>query len=134
MLRVTLVHCLFDQLSHSSCVSQDLVTRNAHDMVALLGQILIAALIMLAAFVGLMMLTIDLNDQLQSNATEIDGVRRNGVFTTKLLASAAAIADHLPHVMCKLVCGGSLTTSKRNRLCIAPRSFLHAAPPIHDRG
>jgi hypothetical protein len=35
-------------------------------MVALLGQLLVAALIMLAAFVRLMMLPIDLNDQAQS--------------------------------------------------------------------
>ena len=60
-------------------------------MVALLRQILVAELIMLAAFVGLMMLTIDLNDQPQCNATEIDGVRRDRVFTTKLLAPAATL-------------------------------------------
>jgi hypothetical protein len=36
-----------------------------------------------AAFLGLTMLTIDLNDQLQRHATGIDGVRRYGVLTTK---------------------------------------------------
>ena len=51
-------------------------------MVPLLGQILVAALIMLAAFVALVMLTIDLNDQLQCHATEINGVGRDGVLTT----------------------------------------------------
>lgn len=60
---------------------------------------MIATLIMLAAFVGLMMLTIDLNDQLQCQTTEVDGVRRDGVFATKLLVSATTITQHLPHVL-----------------------------------
>ena len=46
---------------------------------------------MLAAFLGLMVLTIDLNDQLQCNATEIDGVRRDGEFATELLVSTTTI-------------------------------------------
>ncbi len=57
-----LIDRLFDLPPHRSSIPQDLVTRNPHDLVPLLGQILVAALIMLAAFVGLMMLTIDLND------------------------------------------------------------------------
>ena len=88
---------------------------------------------MLAAFLGLMMLTIDLDDQLQCNATEINRVRWDWVFTTKLLISTTAIAQHLPNILSKFVCAGSLIASKRNRLWIAPRSSVHAAPPIHDR-
>jgi hypothetical protein len=91
-------------------------------------EIPIAALIMLAAFVALMMLTIDLNDQLQCDATEIDGVRRDGVFTTKLLISTTTVPQYLPQVVCKLVCAGSLVASKRNRIWISPRSCVHAAP------
>ena len=81
-------------------------------MVPLLDQIPVAALIMLTAFVGLMMLTINLNDQLQCHATEIDGVRRDWVLTTKLLISTTTIPQHLPHVLRKVVRGGSLITSK----------------------
>ena len=47
-------------------------------MVALLRQILVAELIMLAAFVGLMMLTVDLNEQLQGHAAAGNGVRGIG--------------------------------------------------------
>ena len=101
-------------------------------MVALLGQIPIAALIMLATFFGLVILTIDFNDQLQCHATEINDVRRDRVFTTKLLALSTTIAHHLPHVLRKLVRLGSLIASKGNRLCIAPESSVHTAPPIHD--
>jgi hypothetical protein len=55
------------------------------------------------------------------------------MLTTKLLISTASIAEYLPHILCKLVGAGSLIASKRNRLWIAPRSSVHAAPPIHDR-
>ena len=93
-----------------------------------------AALIMLAALVGMMMLTIDLNDQLYCDATEIDGVRRDWVFATKLLISTTTIAQHMPNVLHKLVRAASLIASKRNRLCISLRSSVHAAPPILVRG
>jgi hypothetical protein len=56
------------------------------------------------------------------------------MFSTKLLASATTIAQHLPHVMRKLVRVGSLVASKGNRIRITSTSSVHAAPPIHDRG
>ena len=56
---------MFDLLPHFSGIPTDFAPRKPDDLVPLLGQISVAALIMLAAFVGLMMLTIDLNDQLQ---------------------------------------------------------------------
>jgi len=83
---------------------------------------------MLAAFDGLMMLTIDLNDQLQCHATEIDGVRRDWIFTTKLLISTTTIPQHLPHVLRKLVRGGSLTTSKSDRVMVTLQFSVHVAP------
>ena len=124
----TLINGMFDLLPHFSGIPQDFVPRKPDDLVPLLGQISVAALIMPAAFVGLMMLTIDLNDQLQCHATEINRVRRDRVFTTELLPSATSVADHLPDVACKLVRAGSLIARQRNRLWISPRSSVHAAP------
>jgi hypothetical protein len=98
----------------------------------LLGQKLVSALIVLAAFVGLMMLAIDLNDPLPCRATEIDGGGWNRVFTTKLLVATATISQHLPDVLRKLVRSGSLSASNRYRLWIAPRLPVHAAPPIRN--
>ena len=83
-----------------------------------------------AAFVGLMMLTIDLNDQLQCHATEIDGVRRDWEFTTKLLISTTTIPQHLPHVLRTLIRGGSLMTSKLDRVMVTLQSSVHVAPVI----
>ncbi len=83
-----------------------------------------------AAFVGLMMLTIDLNDQLQCHATEIDGVRRDWVFATKLLISTTTIPQHLPHVLRKLVRSGSLITSKSDCVIVTLQSSVHFAPVI----
>jgi len=111
-----------------------LVAWDSHDIVPFFGQESITALISLVAFVSLMMLTIDLRDQLQSDAAEVDSIRRDRVFTTKLLASATTIADHLPDSSCELVSAGSLIACKRNRLKVAPRSSVHAAPAILDRG
>ena len=74
----------------ASGIPQDLIARNPHDLVPLLGQIVVAALIMLAAFVGLMMLTVDLNEQLQGHVAEGNGVRRDWVFTTKISISIGA--------------------------------------------
>ena len=65
---------------------------------------------------------------------KIHGVRRDWVFATKLLASATMTAHHLPHILGKLVCAGSLVASKRNRLWIASRSSVHAASLIHAHG
>ena len=70
-----LINCLFDLPPHRSSILQDLVPRYPHDVIPLLGQILVAVLIMLAAFGGLMMLTVDFDDQVQRSATKVDGVR-----------------------------------------------------------
>ena len=88
---------------HRSSILQDLVTKYSHDVIPLLGQILVAVLIMLAAFGGLMMLTVDFDDPVQRYATKVDGVRWDWVFTTELLTSATAIADHLPNVVRELI-------------------------------
>ncbi len=55
----------FNSAPHCSSILQDLVPRYPHDVIPLLGQILVAVLIMLAAFGGLMMLTVDFDDQVQ---------------------------------------------------------------------
>ena len=74
---------LLNLLPHFSGIPQDFVPRKLHDLVPLLGQLSVAVLIMPTAFVGRMTLTIDLNDQLQCNATEINRVRWDRVFTAK---------------------------------------------------
>ena len=48
----TLINCLFDLPPHRSSILQHLVPRYPHDVIPLLGQILVAVLIMLAAFGG----------------------------------------------------------------------------------
>ncbi len=125
-----LINCLFDLPPHRSSILQDLVTRNPHDLIPLLGQILVAVLIMLAAFGGLMMLTVDFDDQVQRDATEIDGVGKDRVFTTKLLISTITISQHLPGGLGKLVRGGSLMTSKLNRVMFTLQSSVHLTPAI----
>ncbi len=125
-----LINCLFDLPPHRSSILQDLVTRYSHDVIPLLGQITVAVLIMLAAFGGLMMLTVDFDDQVQRYATKVDGVRWDWVFTTEFLTSATAVAQHLPHVLRKLVRSGSLMTSKLDRVLVALQSSVHVAPVI----
>jgi hypothetical protein len=125
---------LFDSSPHGSSIPQDLVARDTHDLVPLLGQILVSALIVLATFIGLMMLSIDFDDQLQRDATEVDRVRRDRIFTTELLISTTTISKHLPYILSKLVRSGSLVAGKSNRLWIPSRSTVHAAPPFHDHG
>ncbi len=126
----SLIDSTLDLPPHGSSIPQDLVHQYPHNVVPSLDQIPIAALIMLAAFVGLMMLTINFNDQLQCHATEIDGVRWDWVFTTKLLISTTAIAQHLPDVLRKLVRGGSLITSKLDRVMVTLQFSVHVAPVI----
>nr|WP_231744193.1 hypothetical protein [Stieleria neptunia] len=94
---------MFDLVQHRNWISQGLVTRDPHDLVPLLGQILVAALIILTALIRLMLPTIDLNDQLQVHTTKVNGVRFNRVFAPKLLISTTAIAQHLPNILSKLV-------------------------------
>ena len=87
---------------------------------------------------GGLLLSDDAHHRLQQLASvprnKIHGVRRDWVFATKLLASATMTAHHLPHILGKLVCAGSLVASKRNRLWIASRSSVHAASLIHAHG
>nr|WP_231744090.1 hypothetical protein [Stieleria neptunia] len=99
---------MFDLVPHRNWILQGLVTRDPHDLVPSLGQILGAALIILTALIRLMLLTIDLNDQLQVHTTEINGVRCNRVFAPKLLISTTAIAQHLPDISGELICAGTL--------------------------
>ncbi len=100
-------------------------------MVPKFGEITVAVLIMPRTFGGLMVLTIDFNDQVQRYATKVDGVRWNRIFTTEFLTSAAAVADHLPGVLRELICAGSLITGKGDRIGIALRSSLRTFAPIH---
>ena len=58
-------------------------------------------------------------------------LRRDRIFTTEFLASAAAVADHLPDVLRELICAGSLITRKGDRIGIAPGSSLRAFAPVH---
>ncbi len=128
-----LINCLFDLPPHRSSIRQDLVTRYSHDAIPLLGQILVAVLIMLAAFGGLMMLTVDFDDRFQFHVTKVDCVRRDRIFAMKLLSTAAAVAvaGHLPDVLRELICAGSLITGKGDRIGIAPGSSLRVFAPIH---
>ncbi len=101
-------------------------------MIPKFGEITVAVLIMLATFGGLMMLTVDFDDQVLRDATKVDGERWDWVFTTEFLTSATAIAQHLPHVLRELICAGSLITGKDDRIGIAPGSSLRAFTPIHN--
>ena len=58
------VNCLSD-LAALSSISHDFVTGKPRDLIPLHCQRLVAALIMLAAFVGLMIRTIDFKNQLR---------------------------------------------------------------------
>ncbi len=123
----SIVNCLFNPSSHRCSIPSNLVSRNPQYLVPLLCQVLVAALVKFAAFVGLMMRTIDLNDQLQIQAAKIDGRRRDWIFTTKLLVSTTTIPQHLPHVSRKLVRGGVLMTSELNRVLVTLQSSVHDA-------
>ena len=126
----SLINCLFDLPPHASRMPQDLVTRNPQHLKSSFSQITVAVLIMPKTFGGLMVFTIDFNDQVQRYATKIDGVWWNRVFTTKLLASASTISQHLPDVLRKLICRGSLVTSKLDCVMVTLQSLAHVAPPI----
>nr|WP_231743811.1 hypothetical protein [Stieleria neptunia] len=103
---------MFDLVPHRSWITQGLVTRDPHDLVPLLGQVLVAALIILTALIRLKLLSIDLNDQLQVHTTEVNSVRCNWVFAPKLLISTTAIAQHLPNILSKLVRASPLIAGK----------------------
>ena len=121
---------LFDSASHGSSIPQHFVARYTHDLIPLLGQVPIARPIMPAAFLGLMMLTIGLNDQLQIQAAKINGVWWNRAFTTKLLVSAATVPKHLSYVVRKLVRVGSLIPSQLDRVLVTMQSSVHDAPVV----
>ncbi len=66
----SLINCLFDLPPHASRMPQDLVTRNPQHLKSSFSQITVAVLIMPKTFGGLMVFTIDFNDQVQRYATK----------------------------------------------------------------
>jgi len=61
---------MFDLTPRGSSIPQDLVPRYPHHVVPKIGETSVAVLIMPATFLGLMVHSIEFNDQLQRHATE----------------------------------------------------------------
>jgi hypothetical protein len=64
-----------------------------------------------------MVLAVNLDDEFQRNAAEVDGVGRDGIFATKLLSTATSITKHLPNILRKLVHFRALLASETDRFC-----------------
>ncbi len=92
-----------NSLPHIAIVSNHIVPRYAQYLIPQTAQVLITNSIMFNTFDGEMMFAIDFDNQLQFDAAEIDRVRRNWKFSSKLLVVALPIANPLPDVGCKFV-------------------------------
>ena len=123
---------MLDQTPHASRILQDLVSRDPQQGVSSFGQIPVAPIIMRTTFFGLMVFSVNLDDQLQRNTAEVGRVGRNRMFTTELLVSAPSITDHLPHGVRKLVRSTALVSRKRDCLRVSARSSSWAGGLVHD--
>ena len=113
---------ILDETTHAGGISQYIVPGYPHQSVSSFGQIRVPTFIVLETFFGLMVFTINLDDQLQRDTTKVCRIRRNWILTTKLRVAAASITDDLPHSLRKLVGPLPLVPGERYRIRVAPRS------------
>ena len=112
----TFVNRSLDQAPYTGRILRYLISRYPQQSVALLSQITVTTLIVLATIVRVMILTIHFKYQLQCDAAKVGCVWRDRILATKLLGSTPSIANNLPHSLRKLV--GSDTLLARKPDCI----------------
>ena len=100
---------------------EDFVSRDSQHFISPLTQIFIAYAVVVAALFGEVIFAIDFDNEFQSNATEVDGIRFNHMFTTKLLATAPAVANHLPNILREFIGGCPLVSCELGRFVVAFR-------------
>ena len=91
----------------------------------------VALLIMASSFFGGVRLTVDFDDKLNRDATEIGGVRGDGVFAAELLAAAAAVSNHLPRILGEFVGGRPLPAREFDRVGRARASAFASTVTFH---
>jgi hypothetical protein len=106
----------------SDRISQHLVAWNSQYRIAFFRQVPVSSLIADSALFGVMVFSVNLDDEHECNAAKVGGVGRNGVFATKLLISAGTIADHLPNRSCERIRPSALVSREGDSVRVAARS------------
>lgn len=104
---------------HNNRIAQHVIPRNSQNLVAMTLQVRITSSIVFFTLVRQVMLSIDLDYQLQFHAAKVDRIRFNRNLTSKFPPATVSIANHLPNIPGKLIRGCPLIASKLGRFGVS---------------